>query len=684
MKRFKKLASLLLVVVMVFAFCIPTFAATSDSYTITIENTTAGKTYTAYKIFDATYDGDGAVSYTIKATDPWYDIVANGYTATTTDGETTTTKDYASPFNLTLSKDANGDEYYVVTIKTTTKTDEETGETTTVNAYSDDEIIAFFQNATIPEGATTNSVSKSATGGEMELVVTSLGAGYYYITSTLGATVTLTTAAPDATVIDKNDEPTMEKWIIVDGEKQKWDTEAMDDEVEFEVNSYVPKYISDNLVTNYQFYDEMTTGLDIELTLTAEQYAELNTSGTVTVVTDKETGATTTLNCYYYNSYVNEVAILIDSVKTEYTDENGDTQTGYAYYGTEATFNKIVTAEGLTASDYYCAGDFTDAVYSCTFALVSGEGEDNALSVTTNDDGTYTVTAGGFVLTYYVYDKDNYVEGGDVDTSNYPNQPNLYLDYTANVDTAAEFEEDNTVDMDWWVTSYLAPTPNTPSYGGEIQDETENYETELRIIKTDATGNERLEGAVFTLTGEALHEVKITTYTYTELAEDETADTIYYKQEDGTFTTEEVEGSARYSRTVDVTYKIVTEDVTVQATSGTDGTILINGLDAGTYTLTELVAPDGYNLLDGPITITIAYDHDNDQWSYTLSGSGVTAGTSYVDENAIFEVTVVNNSGTELPGTGGIGTTVFYVIGIILVLGAAVILITRRRMNANR
>jgi LPXTG-motif cell wall-anchored protein len=51
-----------------------------------------------------------------------------------------------------------------------------------------------------------------------------------------------------------------------------------------------------------------------------------------------------------------------------------------------------------------------------------------------------------------------------------------------------------------------------------------------------------------------------------------------------------------------------------------------------------------------------------------------------LDGNA---VEVVNNKGTELPSTGGIGTTLFYVIGAILVLGAGILLVTRRRMNAN-
>ena len=49
----------------------------------------------------------------------------------------------------------------------------------------------------------------------------------------------------------------------------------------------------------------------------------------------------------------------------------------------------------------------------------------------------------------------------------------------------------------------------------------------------------------------------------------------------------------------------------------------------------------------------------------------------------LFEMTVENNTGSELPSTGGIGTTLFYVIGAILVIGAGVVLVTRRRMSVN-
>ena len=53
------------------------------------------------------------------------------------------------------------------------------------------------------------------------------------------------------------------------------------------------------------------------------------------------------------------------------------------------------------------------------------------------------------------------------------------------------------------------------------------------------------------------------------------------------------------------------------------------------------------------------------------------------EDEATGTVTVLNQAGSVLPSTGGIGTTIFYIIGAILVIGAGVVLVTRRRMNAN-
>ena len=122
----------------------------------------------------------------------------------------------------------------------------------------------------------------------------------------------------------------------------------------------------------------------------------------------------------------------------------------------------------------------------------------------------------------------------------------------------------------------------------------------------------------------------------------------------------------------------------------------VRGLEAeaaGTkYGLLETVAPAGYNLLKAPVivTLTAAYAEEGGTKTATVTadGASVTNGTVTLSaaQNAnqpLATAQVINESGTELPSTGGIGTTIFYVIGAILVLGAGILLVTRRRMNAN-
>ena len=104
-----------------------------------------------------------------------------------------------------------------------------------------------------------------------------------------------------------------------------------------------------------------------------------------------------------------------------------------------------------------------------------------------------------------------------------------------------------------------------------------------------------------------------------------------------------------------------------EITTDTTGTFTIQGLDADTYYLTETAAPAGYNKLAGAVTIVIGEN-------------GVVNGTTEAPQG-VDEVKVLNQSGTELPSTGGMGTTIFYVLGSILVVGAAVLLVTRKRMS---
>ncbi len=110
--------------------------------------------------------------------------------------------------------------------------------------------------------------------------------------------------------------------------------------------------------------------------------------------------------------------------------------------------------------------------------------------------------------------------------------------------------------------------------------------------------------------------------------------------------------------------------------SGADGTFKIRGLDHGTYYIKETKAPVGYKLLEKPITVTISASHKED-------GDAANATVTF-DAETTKTITIINKMGASLPTTGGIGTTMFYVVGAVLMLGAAVLLVTKKRMSAEK
>lgn len=109
------------------------------------------------------------------------------------------------------------------------------------------------------------------------------------------------------------------------------------------------------------------------------------------------------------------------------------------------------------------------------------------------------------------------------------------------------------------------------------------------------------------------------------------------------------------------------EGAVYEFTTPDDGNIAFKGLNAGTYYLEEIEAPRGYNKLANPIKVEIADE----------TGAITVDGTSIGDTT----VKVENKAGTVLPGTGGIGTTIFYLIGGGLMVAAAVLLIAKKRME---
>lgn len=160
---------------------------------------------------------------------------------------------------------------------------------------------------------------------------------------------------------------------------------------------------------------------------------------------------------------------------------------------------------------------------------------------------------------------------------------------------------------------------------------TTTYTYEFDVVKTN-DANQLLEGAVFSL----------------------------YASKDETVPMKLVKNGT------DV-YRLATKDDITTVTEFTAGKVTIQGLANGHYYLEEITAPKGYNKLDHRVEITIS----------NADLKATTTENTYTDGG----VRVENKAGTTLPGTGGIGTTIFYLIGGGLMVAAAVLLIAKKRME---
>ena len=123
------------------------------------------------------------------------------------------------------------------------------------------------------------------------------------------------------------------------------------------------------------------------------------------------------------------------------------------------------------------------------------------------------------------------------------------------------------------------------------------------------------------------------------------------------------------------TYRLATEEekaeaglISAKILTNATSKITVKGLDANTtYWLDETKAPEGYNKLSGRVEVQIQ--------GVNLSTS--MTGTQWVAENGGIQVT--NKTGALLPSTGGIGTTIFYAAGIVLMAGAVFFVVRRKR-----
>lgn len=218
------------------------------------------------------------------------------------------------------------------------------------------------------------------------------------------------------------------------------------------------------------------------------------------------------------------------------------------------------------------------------------------------------------------------------------------------------------------VTLEYDNNPNGEGTGKTVPDEAHAFTFKIDIDKYDAANfDTKLEGVEFILYKTTTVEEN-TTYYYAQVVTEEMVSA-------GT----EINGTVVKSENVGLVYGYTTNrgEASILDTDA-NGAIALKGLDQGIYYLEETKTKDGYNKLDTPVQIEITP-------TYTSNGEEYEVVVDYevdgMEQGANHSVGVRNSKGSTLPSTGGIGTTIFYVAGGILVVGAVVILVTKKRMS---
>jgi len=529
----KKLVSLVLALAMIMMVG-AAFAATTSNGSISVTNAEIGADYALYKLFDATVAADGTTAY-MTSKDVSSDTFFNTYFTIGNGG-------YITPKAAFTSEVLKSDTFKTWAAGFGTK---------------------------IGDTKKADSQTVSWTGLEY---------GYYYVTSTVGAVLTVDEVNPNASVIDKNQHNESDKKIVEGSNKVALNEAGINEDVNFELTETVRNFDGSEKIYRYQIDDQLDPA-------------------------------------FAYN----KTSLIVK-----------------------------VNGNSLGASNYSVTWDDDTPAFTILIPWTDNDAYDGAHLYDNNST---------IVVTYSAKLDPDKIETApsNLNVGNVPNK--------------------NIAQLKWFKGSDNPTTPN-----GELpENKTDTYDTALTIIKHDGQNN-ILTGAQFTLTSTNGTKVILVTENYYEA---DAAGT-HWKLKDGTYTTEAPNGNATHDGLYDSTeikYLLKTRqvvkgegrtDTSVSSFVGDDGTVTFTGLAVGHYKIEETVVPAGYNKA-ADIEFDISFNPETKK--FASSNNAVVLN----DVSNVFSTTVINQSGTELPHTGGIGTTIFYILGGPLVIGADVILVARRK-----
>lgn len=404
------------------------------------------------------------------------------------------------------------------------------------------------------------------------------------------------------------------------------------------------KYVIKNLAAGYYLIKDQNgtiTGNDsyTRYILEVTDAVEITPKGNIPEV-DKNIGTIdnigTPVNAADYSLHDDVPFTLKGTLPSNYAD-----YTTYKY-----VFHDTLSA-GLTynkdAKVWLVNGD-TKADITSSFSVTHDNGTltvscDNLKSIT-----DVTINASSIIVVEYTAElNENAVIGSPTDdNSNFVGNKNtVYLEFSNNPNGNGDGNNDGTPDT--------GKTPN---------DEVVVFTFGLDVTKVDGKNNAtKLSGAEFVLLNS--NKTKVAKFDNGKFVE--WTDVADAKEPSGNFISEYV------------------------LTSDTDGKFVIKGLDSGIYYLKEIKAPATYNLLKEEIKIEIISTIGTEEDAGSLTGLKIKVDDGDAENGnvstGIVSTEVINNSGAQLPETGGIGTTIFYIVGGVLFVGAAVLLIVKRRMS---